>query len=351
MDNVLRPKGWQPDFRHLEQVLKKQRPDRPVFFDFIIGADKERFLTGEHYRQETEFDRVVTTIRAFHSAGYDHSPIIVRGLSFPRLSDQSHADVQTKSLNFGAMITDRASFEAYSWPEISECDFSIIDQASTYLEGNVKFIPFSFDGILENTIGITGYENLCYMLYDDPDLVGDIFREVGSRIKTYYAHCLEYDDVGAILCNDDWGFNSQTMVPPDVLRRYVFPWYREIVAMAHRKGKYAILHSCGYYGDIIDDIIDDMKFDGRHSYEDKIQNVEAAYQAYHGRIAIMGGIDVDYLARSSQKDVYERSKNILLSAQAYGGYALGSGNSVPDYITNENFAAMLQAAYDMGVQS
>ena len=38
-----------------------------------------------------------------------------------------------------------------------------------------------------------------------------------------------------------------------------------------------------------------------------------------------------------------RSNLIALSATD-GGYALGSGNSVPDYIPNENFIAMLRAA-------
>lgn len=31
-------------------------------------------------------------------------------------------------------------------------------------------------------------------------------------------------------------------------------------------------------GDIMEDVIEDMKFDGRHSYEDKIIPVEEAYR-------------------------------------------------------------------------
>jgi uroporphyrinogen decarboxylase len=37
---------------------------------------------------------------------------------------------------------------------------------------------------------------------------------------------------------------------------------------------------------------------------------------------------------------------MLRRAAALGGYALGSGNSVPDYIPDENYLAMLQAAFD-----
>lgn len=341
---MLRNANWVPDFKQLERVLKKQKPDRPVFFDFIIGNQKERLLVGDDYRDETEFDRVLTTIRAFDSAGYDHAPIIVRGLTFSRKDDSSHHG-ETKSLNSGATIVDRESYMAYSWPEIEDCDFSLIHEAGKHLGKKVKFIPFSLDGILENTIGIMGYENLCYNLYDDPELVSDVFFQVGKRIKAYFAQCLKYPEVGAILCNDDWGFNSQTMVPPVVLREHVFPWYREIVELAHAKGKYAILHSCGYFEDIIEDIISEMKFDGRHSYEDKIKPVEKAYQELYPRLAVMGGIDVDFLARSTKEAIRKRTQAMLKLAER-GGYALGSGNSVPDYIPNENFVAMLQAAYE-----
>jgi hypothetical protein len=32
---------------------------------------------------------------------------------------------------------------------------------------------------------------------------------------------------------------------------------------------------------------------------------------------------------------------------ATGGFALGSGNSIPDFIPDENYLAMLRAALDM----
>jgi uroporphyrinogen decarboxylase len=210
----------------------------------------------------------------------------------------------------------------------------------------VKFIPYAYDGILENAIGIVGYENLCYMIYDDMELVKDIFHEIGSRIEEFYYKVLEYDEVGTILCNDDWGFNSQTMFAPDFLRELVFPYYKRIVERAHQMGKFAILHSCGYYGDIINDIVNDMKFDGRHSYEDKIRPVEEAYEELHDKIAILGGIDLNFLVRSSSEEVYKRAKKMLERAHNRGRYALGTGNSVPDFVPEENYLALMKAGLE-----
>lgn len=331
-----------PDFGQLARVLQGKKSDRPVLFDFIIGQKKEQLLTGSSAAATDEAERVKSNFAAFENAGYDHASIVVRGLEFVR-NGHGNANAVTKSLNEGTVISDRQSFDSYHWPEISDCDFSIISKTGGFLHKGVKMIPFSLDGILENTVGILGYENLCYLLYDDMQLVSDVFWNVGSRIEQYYLKCLEFDEVGAVLCNDDWGFNSQTMLPPALLRKHVFPWYKRIVQAAHDRGKYAILHSCGYYDDIIDDIIQDMRFDGKHSYEDKIRPVEKAYEKLCGKIAVLGGIDVDFLARSSPEQIYERCINLLRQTQMRG-YALGSGNSIPDYVPDENYLAMLEAA-------
>ena len=96
----------------------------------------------------------------------------------------------------------------------------------------------------------------------------------------------------------------------------------------------------------MEDIICDMKFDGKHSYEDNIISAEEAYRRWGGRIAILGGIDVDFLIRSECGVITERCRKMLELAQEKGGYALGSGNSIPEYIPNEKYFAMTAAVAD-----
>jgi uroporphyrinogen decarboxylase len=199
--------------------------------------------------------------------------------------------------------------------------------------------------VLENTIGLTGYENLCFMLADQPDLARDVFDAVGSRLLRYYQICLEQPVVGAIMVNDDWGFKTQPMLAPEDMRRFVFPWHRRIVEAAHEAGKPAILHSCGNPFQIIDDIIDVMRFDAKHSYEDEIVPPERAWDLWGDRIAVLGGMDVDFLCRSTPEQVRERARQMLARSREQGGYALGSGNSIPTYIPRESYFAMLEAAW------
>ena len=331
-----------PDFSQLQRVLNKQAPDRPVLFEFILGDGIKSYLTDGEYRADTPELEAYWTMKAFEMGGYDHSPVVLRGMEFPRGElDEHHA---TKSLNEGTLIHDHASFSDYSWPDVNNVDFSLLDRLADAMHPGMKLIPFSHDGILENTIAVVGYEALCLMLYDDPTLLGKVFHEVGKRIHQYFVACLEHDHVGALLLNDDWGFKSQPMVPPSVLREHVFPWYAMIAEAAHRRGKHVILHSCGHLESVFDDFLHVLKLDGKHSFEDNIFPVEDAYEHFKHKLAVIGGLDIDFLCRATPDEVYDRARAMLTRSEKTGGYALGSGNSVPDYIPLENYLAMREAA-------
>jgi uroporphyrinogen decarboxylase len=215
------------------------------------------------------------------------------------------------------------------------------------MPGGMKLIPYTPNGVLENMVDLVGYERLCMLIKDDPDLVLAVAEAVTSRLLVYYQNVVNHSAVGACIANDDWGFKTQTMFSPSDMRRFVFPFHKRIVETVHAAGIPVILHSCGHFTRIIDDIIEDMEFDARHSYEDGIMPIEDAYEAYHDRIALLGGIDVDYVIRADPADVYKRSRAMLERAAGRGGYALGTGNSVPDYVPDRGFFAVIRAAMDM----
>jgi uroporphyrinogen decarboxylase len=179
------------------------------------------------------------------------------------------------------------------------------------------------------------------LLVDDPVLVRDLFDAVGERLVRYYEICAKFETVGALISNDDWGFKTSTMLSPADLRRYVFPWHKKIVKTIHSAGTPAILHCCGNLEQVMDDIIDDLGYDAKHSFEDVIMPVEEAYEKWGSRIAILGGIDVDFMCRSTPGQVEQRCRAMLARTDKKGGYALGTGNSVPEYVPYDNYIAMI----------
>jgi len=333
-----------PDFGNLLAVLKRGKPKRPTLFEFFLNIPLYARLSGETIEgMPTGLSEYYPFIHAFKNAGYDYSTFIVPGFEFSADEVEKKASY---SINEGAVITDRASFESYNWQDPNAADYNILKRIAPEIPKGMKLVVAGPCGVLENVIRLVGYDNLCFMLVDDHQLTYDIFENVGSRLVKYYTNTVKYNSVGAIISNDDWGFKSQTLLSPDDMRRYIFPWHKEIVEVAHAAGKPAILHSCGCLFSVMDDIIDDMKYDGKHSYEDIIQPVEEAYEEFSERIAIMGGIDVDFVCRHSPEEVYTRSKKMLEKAEAKGGYALGTGNSVPEFLPDENYFAMIRAAIE-----
>jgi len=335
----------EPNFENLLKVLKKERPDRPTLFEFFMNDTIYNMLTeGEFAPKGDGYDYMRQRVLAYKNAGYDYCVLPGCDFNFPREQIERSSTI---SLNEGCVITDRESYEKYKWPNPDDYDYSRLTVLKECLPENFKLVCQSpAGGILESTIALVGYDNLCVMTYDDPELVKLIFDEIGSRLLKYYETVVEYDTVGAIISNDDWGFNMQTMLSTDDMRKFVFPWHKKIAETAHKKNKPVILHSCGNAEKIEDDIINDMKFDGKHSYEDKILPVEQAYERYKGKLAVMGGLDVDFICRKTPEEIYDRAKAMLERSEECGGYALGTGNSVPEYVPHEKYFAMIKAAIE-----
>jgi uroporphyrinogen decarboxylase len=333
----------EPNFDNLVAVLDGQTPSRPTLFELFLNDELYRKAGADARTDIPErFHDTARTIRSMTRLGYDYIPAGVPHFHFDK-GERHYA--RTYSLNEGAVIGDRASFDAYRWPDVTESDHASLASVGELLPEGMKLMVLAPCGVLENVIGMVGYESLCMMIVDDEQLAYDIFENVGSRIVEYYKTVVSYDCVGGIIGNDDWGFKSQTMLSPDDMRRFVFPWHRDSVAAAHAAGKPAVLHSCGYRQEVLDDIADDIQYDGVHSYEDTIQPVEDAYDQYGSRVAIIGGIDVDFMVRRPPEEIYERSQ-AMLKKTGSKGYALGSGNSIAPYIPHDNYFALVQAALD-----
>jgi len=329
------------DFAQFKKVLERKAPDRPTLFEFFLNGPMHTRLTGIRDIGEWGSPQWCrTTAAAYAAAGYDYVTLGASDFGFPA---GEHRHEKSISQNDGAVITDRASFNRYQWPDPNAADRTRLDNARQWLPEGLRIVAYGPGGVLENCISLCGYEALAMMVLDDPQLAGDIFDSVGSRLVRYYelaGRC----DVGAMISNDDWGFAQQTMLSPEDMRKFVFPWHKKIVRTIHNAGVPAILHSCGNLEAVMDDVIDVMKYDAKHSYEDKIMPVEEVYEKWGKRIAILGGIDVDFICRSSRQQIQQRCQKMLQQVNRRGGFALGTGNSVPEYIPQDNYLAMIQVA-------
>lgn len=338
-----------PNFENLLKALRREAPPRPVLMELFMNNTIYRkfcdpkYLDDKYFESNRDISQLIIMASSFANLGYDYFTVWPSGFGFPQ---KAREHKQTTTLNHEPAIYDRKSFDEYKWPEPEDYSMAHLAKAEPYIPEGMKAVMVGPGGVLENIIGIMGYDNLCLQVHENPGLVSDVAENVGKRLARYYELATEYNLIGAAFGNDDWGFNTQTMLSPKHMREYIFPWHKKIVEAVHSRGKPCILHSCGNPVEVMDDVVDDIKYDGRHSYEDNIMPVEDFYEKYHDRIAVIGGIDVDFITTKTPEEVKERSRKMLERTASRGGYALGTGNSVPEYIPHDNYLAMLSAAYE-----
>lgn len=334
---------WTPDFNQFLKALKGGKTDRPVLFDFLMSDHIAEPLVGKPY-DDSHLAYHRRNMLAMAAMGYDFAPVGAPSFGFT-MKQAAHKESMT--MDDTQIVTDWADLENYTWQEPDDRIPDYINEFARLVPEGMKIFVWGPGGVQENAISILGFDNMMVKLYEDPALVRAVVDGVGSRLLKYYELALQVPEVGVIMCNDDWGFKTQTMMSPRHMREYIFPWHKKAVEAAHRAGRPAVLHSCGEHRAIMEDIIGDMGYDGKHSYEDTIQPVEEAYDAYGKRICIMGGIDMDFMCRATPEAVYNRARAMLLKSREGGHYMLGNGNSLARYLPLPQYAALRQAAYDL----
>lgn len=334
---------WKPDFDVFLKALKGGKTTRPVLFDFLMSEHIAEPVAGKP-GDDTPFAYYRRNFKVFEAMGYDWAPLLAPSFFF--MTNDAHGK-ESVTLDETQAIADWAGFEEYEWVEPDERIPEFIGSLAKAMPEGMKLFVWGPGGVLENVTGILGFSNLMTKLYDDPALVRAVADGVGSRLLKYYELALQVPEVGVIMCNDDWGFKTQTMMSPKHMREYIFPWHRKAVEAAHNAGRPAVLHSCGEHRAVMGDIVSDMKYDGKHSYEDAIQPMEEAWDMFGDSICVMGGMDMGFLCRAAPEEVYSRARSMLLKTRERGRYMLGTGNSLARYLPLPQYTAMRQAAYDL----
>jgi uroporphyrinogen decarboxylase len=349
-----------PDFGRLLTVLRRQgEPDRVPFIELFADVEVMSSVVGEEIADPQPADRsmregdLLRIIEYWHRSGYDYVstwPTVnlpIRRTAFGDTAALTHREREWQDESSG-IINSWADFEAYPWPRPEEIDWFNVEFVSRHLPDGMKIIALGPGGQLEHIMWLMGTVPLALALKDDPALVQAVSEKVGEVLVNLYTTAAEIPNVGALWIGDDMGFRTATMISPGDLRRLVFPWLAKLARIAHAKGMPFLLHSCGNLRQIMNDLIDVVEIDARHSFEDAIEPVAEAKRRYGDRIAILGGADVDFLCRSTEDEVRAYTRRLIDECAPGGGWALGTGNSVANYIPLPNYLAMLDEGYRYG---
>jgi len=364
-----------PDFDTFERVLKGELAPRKVHF-VELGVDEEimRAVTEDLFgarwvpqsldtgrgsvpigaralaywvpqSPETRRDYIRQRIEFFHRLGYDSYPAGPTFRNMPESKARTTADTAELSHGqrswvdeSGGLVKTWDDFERIAWDRI-EPDVSEIEVAGRLVPDGMKVVVWAslFEMCLEYFFG---YEDLFILSVENPELVAKVFEMWGRKVYDAYRAALDVPNVGALFHADDLGYGTSTMLSPEFLRAHVFPWFARYAALAHERDGTYWYHCCGNVSAVMGDLIDDVRIDAFHSFQDSIIPIGEFSDRYGERIAALGGIDMDKLVRLPEPELraYVRA---TLDACMPGRFALGSGNSVANYIPLSNYLAML----------
>lgn len=368
------------NFERLLSVLHlEEPPDRVPFYDLYADAEVVEALTGEKLAPgpasvheavselsspdgrakllRTVEHNVRVLVRFYGGLGYDYITLSIP-TPFPRtnvlLADDTAPLRRPKRAwndEFRGTIERREDLENYPWPDPSavvETFMVYYGAVSRLLPERMAFIPLTPGGVFENVTWLMGFAPFSRALYRDRALVRELFERVGRVLEELCKAAAECERVGALTMGDDMGFRSGPMISPNALRELVLPWQKRCADAVHRCGKPFILHSCGNLKVIMEDLISYVGIDAKHSFEDAAYPVTEYKELYGDRIALLGGVDMDKLARMPTDLFVEYVKEVLRKCAPGGGYALGCGNSVANYVKLENYLAMLEVGRKYG---
>jgi len=338
-----------PDFTRLRKALLRQgEPDIVPFFELLADREFVAAATGNNRFPEN-------LVQFFYESGFDCVPMgadipyRLKMLSIRDTAAFSRGARQFSDENHG-IIETRKDFDAYEWPEVDEGIMADLKEVVRFLPDGMKIIPY-FRSVFENVSFLMGLVPLSYALYDDEQLVWDIIEKLGGNMLSLVEMFVSGPfaaQIGAVTLCEDMGFLTGTTVNPEFLRKFVFPWEKKAVDLLHAHDVPAILHACGNLSDVMDDLIDYVGFDAKHSFEDKILPVHEAKRKYGNRIALLGGVDIDFICTAREEQIRAYVCNIIETCAPGGGYALGTGNSVANYIPLENYRIMLEEGRRLG---
>ena len=196
-------------------------------------------------------------------------------------------------------ISDPALVDDFDWPDPSkyidtaECR-RLVDEAP---EG-YALMGVLWSAHFQDTSAAFGMESAMIKMLLEPEM----YQAVIDRILDFYLKANEIfykateGKLHAVLIGNDLGSQCSLMLSPDLIRQFVLPGTRKLVAQAKSYGLKVVHHSCGAIADIIPDLIE-CGVDVIHPIQALATGMEPnKLKADHGRnMTFCGGVDAQYL--------------------------------------------------------
>ncbi len=340
----------EPDFERLRKVFMLEGiPDRVTNVELHVDWQiKEEFLGRPIKGIQDDID-------FWYQAGYDY--IYLRAnYEFKMVGDGNAEDdhIYAGDMQVTKWVEDETSlinsweeFEKYPWPDPKTLDYSNLIACGKGLYPGMKIIS-GVGGIFTRVWRIMGFDSFSYALIDQPDLMEAMFRKVGDIQIEVFKNIVEMDSIGAMWYGDDLAYKTGTMVHPKHLRKYLFPYIKQMGDICKEKDLPFVMHSDGNLFSVLPDLLD-AGLNALHPIEPLAMDSIELQKEYGDRLCLLGNIEIgETLTLGTPEMVEAEVKDRIAALAKHGGYAVGSSNTVAHYVKLDNFKAMIKATRKYG---
>jgi uroporphyrinogen decarboxylase len=339
-------------------ALKVQQPDRVPMFDFLFQEPMYEVLIGHRPGGYNGPDAVKCALALDHDGvwlpfgGFSgYQPVFLSddiyqdewGTTYQRTPSSWPIDAP-----IDYPIKQRADLKGYRCPDPTLSGRTAeIEKARSMPNDDIALLG-GVQGPLTTAWLLMGYENISFALYDDPELLGEVFKISNAFFKEAARLSVEAGCVG-IWVSEDLGDSRCGFFKLSQYRKYILPPFVELVEYVAGLGVPVMLHACGHITDYMEDLAQ-TKISSVHPLQRTAgMDLRTVKEKYGQRWCLVGNIDSSRtLPYGTPAAVAAEVRKAIDIAAPGGGYILASDHSLHDGIPIENIVEMFRVGREYG---
>jgi len=186
-----------------------------------------------------------------------------------------------------------------------------------------------------------GFERICTMMYDDPELMHDIIDHLADFILGTVERAVKEVDLDFAAFWEDMAFRSGPMISPSMFEEFLVPRYRRITSFLNEHGIDIVYVDCDGNINAIAGLWLEAGVNTMFPIEVRAGTDPIELRERFGKdMRLMGGVDKTKLIEG--KEAIRKEVSRLEKLVADGGYIPHVDHRVPPDVTYENYLYYLK---------
>ena len=324
-------------------ALRREEPDRVPYCELAVDQKVAAQILGKPVPR-TMLDRetnprTVEEEKALSQCiGRDNLTVVVRAPIFAH----KEPGIDGRPFYREGMIATEDDLERMDMPDPHGEEMYRGVEAIVREKGDYPVFAGTRMGIFPTILSL-GYEQFCYLLFDNPSLIEKVMDMYFDWEEVVVERLCEMG-VDVIWTTDDLAWKAGPMFAPEVFRSMVVPRMRKV---AEKITVPWVHHSDGNLMSILEDLLG-LGISGLHPIEPGPMDLAQMKREYGHRVCLLGNINLNTLGLGTPAEVEEEVRTRIQEAGPGGGYIVTSANSIASYCRAENVLAMAQAVHKYG---